>query len=183
MIKQYDERIMNILKDSFKSAINDDEWKDRSLMEWNYLFEDIDKIIEYVNNGKKGNLLVYTNMWYVLRDALDKIASLYDLEVLWLSDKGLMEEHLIAPIQNLYIVSGDGFEVSPKYKDKLCTIEDLKCIYEKEIIECMYNNKDDETIQNAWCKELVRLINGKISGEEIINELKSLNYFIDKVGI
>ena len=54
MFKQYkDERINELIKKSFEIAVKDDEWNIRNLQEWNILFEDIDKTLEYIENGYK----------------------------------------------------------------------------------------------------------------------------------
>ena len=71
MFKEYkDERINELIKKSFELAVRDDEWKLRYLQEWNILFEDIDKMLEYVENGYKGELRVNSNMWWVLQETL-----------------------------------------------------------------------------------------------------------------
>ena len=83
MIKQYeDERINELIKKSFELAVKDSEWNLRYLQEWNILFEDIDKMLEYVNNGYKGELRVNSNIWYILQDTLCAILRLYGLELI-----------------------------------------------------------------------------------------------------
>ncbi len=89
-MKQYlDERINNAIKESFEVAVKNSEWNERYLNEWNILFECIDKMLEYVNNDYKGELRLNVNMWWVLRDTLEKILNLYNLT---LDIESLMED-------------------------------------------------------------------------------------------
>lgn len=82
MFKNYkDERINELIKSSFELAVKDSEWNVRYLQEWNILFEDIDKVLEYVKNGYRGQLKLDINMWYILQDTLVQILNLYDLEL------------------------------------------------------------------------------------------------------
>lgn len=93
MIKEYkDERINKIIRHSFEVAVKDSEWELRSLAEWNILFNDIDKILEYVDNGKYGRLVVDSNIWWVLQNALIDVLDLYDLQLIGERDKNYMEE-------------------------------------------------------------------------------------------
>lgn len=97
MFKEYkDERINELIKKSFELAVRDDEWKLRYLQEWNILFEDIDKMLEYVENGYKGELRVNSNMWYILQDTLCAILRLYGLELI--GEERVSENELVVPI-------------------------------------------------------------------------------------
>ena len=97
MFKEYkDERINELIKKSFEIAVRDDEWKLRYLQEWNILFEDIDKMLEYVENGYKGELRVNSNMWYILQETLNRILALYDLRLI--GEEKVSENELVVPI-------------------------------------------------------------------------------------
>ena len=97
MFKEYkDERINELIKKSFELAVRDDEWKLRYLQEWNILFEDIDKMLEYVENGYKGELRVNSNMWYILQETLTRILALYDLRLI--GEEKVSENELVVPI-------------------------------------------------------------------------------------
>lgn len=94
MIKEYkDERINELIKKSFEYAINDSEWEYRYLSEWNLLFSAIDKMLDYINNGRVGELRLNTNMWYILSDTLCAILRLYDLELV--GEKQVSENELV----------------------------------------------------------------------------------------
>lgn len=100
MFKEYkDERINELIKKSFELAVRDDEWKLRYLQEWNILFEDIDKMLEYVENGYKGELRVNSNMWYILQDTLCAILRLYGLELI--GEERVSENELVVPISRI----------------------------------------------------------------------------------
>lgn len=100
MIKEYkDERINELIKKSFERAVKDDEWQIRYLQEWNILFEDIDKMLKYVENGYKGELRVNSNMWYILQDTLVEILALYDLELV--GEEKVSENELVVPIRKI----------------------------------------------------------------------------------
>ena len=71
----------NIIRKAFEVAIKDEEWTYRLLSEWNALFEEIDKVLEYVNNDYKGELRVNDNIWWVLEEALCKVLDLYNLQI------------------------------------------------------------------------------------------------------
>lgn len=178
-MREYNEDIEKILKRTFEIAVKDSEWGIRHLAEWNILFEGIDKTLEYVNGGKVGKLFLNSNMWYVLNDALVSVLALYDLKLI--GNEKITEHEEVVPINYLYYINGNGFEIALKYRGKQCTIEDLKKIYEKEIIERIHNNENDETIQNAWCKELIDLINNKLSCKNIVENLQSIDYIINQI--
>ena len=94
MFKEYkDERINELIKKSFELAVRDNEWELRNLQEWNILFEDIDKTLEYVENGYKGELRVNSNMWYILQETLIRILALYNLQLI--GEKKVSENELV----------------------------------------------------------------------------------------
>jgi len=96
MIKEYkDERINELIKKSFERAVKDDEWQIRYLQEWNILFEDIDKMLNYINNGCVGELRVNSNMWWVLQETLAEVLDLYGLELI--GEKRVSENELVIP--------------------------------------------------------------------------------------
>lgn len=90
-----DERINELIKKSFEIAVKDEEWEVRFLNEWNILFENIDKILAYVENGKQGKLFVNSNIWWVLQETLMKILDLYDLKLIG-ADKVTEEEEVVS---------------------------------------------------------------------------------------
>ena len=64
------EKINELIKKGFEIAVKDEEWKYRTLDEWNILFKDIDDILMYIRSGRKGDIYVNANMWWVLQDVL-----------------------------------------------------------------------------------------------------------------
>ena len=114
MFKEYkDERINELIKKSFELAVRDDEWKLRYLQEWNILFEDIDKMLEYVENGYKGELRVNSNMWYILKETLVKILALYDLQLI--GEEKVSENELVVPISKIGNIKEKIFEKMQEY--------------------------------------------------------------------
>ena len=114
MFKEYkDERINELIKKSFELAVRDDEWKLRYLQEWNILFEDIDKMLEYVENGYKGELRVNSNMWWVLQETLFKVLELYDLELI--GEEKVSENELVVPISRVGNIKEKVFEKMREY--------------------------------------------------------------------
>lgn len=90
-----DERINKLIKKSFEMATKDEEWNIRFLDEWNILFEDIDKMLEYIKNGKQGRLFVNSNIWWVLQETLVQVLELYNLKLIG-TDKVTDEEEVIS---------------------------------------------------------------------------------------
>ena len=114
MFKEYkDERINELIKKSFELAVRDNEWKLRYLQEWNILFEDIDKMLEYVENGYKGELRVNSNMWYILKETLVKILALYDLQLI--GEEKVSENELVVPISKIGNIKEKIFEKMQEY--------------------------------------------------------------------
>ena len=114
MFKEYkDERINELIKKSFELAVRDDEWKLRYLQEWNILFEDIDKMLEYVENGYKGELRVNSNMWYILQETLNRILALYDLRLI--GEEKVSENELVVPISKVGNIKEKIFEKMQEY--------------------------------------------------------------------
>lgn len=100
MFKEYkDERINELIKKSFEVAVRDDEWNIRNLQEWNILFEDIDKTLEYVENGYKGELRLNSNIWWVLNETLYKVLALYGLTLI--GEERVSENELVVPINEV----------------------------------------------------------------------------------
>ena len=114
MFKEYkDERINELIKKSFELAVRDNEWKLRYLQEWNILFEDIDKMLEYVENGYKGELRVNSNMWYILQETLVRILALYDLQLI--GEEKVSENELVVPISKVGNIKEKIFEKMQEY--------------------------------------------------------------------
>ena len=114
MFKEYkDERINELIKKSFELAVRDNEWKLRYLQEWNILFEDIDKMLEYVENGYKGELRVNSNMWYILKETLVRILALYDLQLI--GEEKVSENELVVPISKIGNIKEKIFEKMQEY--------------------------------------------------------------------
>ena len=114
MFKEYkDERINELIKKSFELAVRDNEWKLRYLQEWNILFEDIDKMLEYVENGYKGELRVNSNMWYILQETLVRILALYDLQLI--GEEKVSENELVVPISKIGNIKEKIFEKMQEY--------------------------------------------------------------------
>lgn len=138
MFKEYkDERINELIKKSFELAVRDDEWKLRYLQEWNILFEDIDKMLEYVENGYKGELRVNSNMWYILRETLVRILALYDLQLI--GEKKASENELVVPISKIGNIKEKIFNKMKEYgwNLKYNTSKDFDKVYNYH-----YNNLD-----------------------------------------
>lgn len=90
-----DERINELIKKSFEMATKDEEWNIRFLNEWNILFEDIDKMLEYIKNGKQGRLFVNSNIWWILQETLMQVLKLYNLKLIG-ADKVTEEEEVVS---------------------------------------------------------------------------------------
>lgn len=114
MIKEYkDERINELIKKSFERAVKDDEWQIRYLQEWNILFEDIDKMLKYVENGYKGELRVNSNMWYILQDTLVEVLALYDLELV--GEEKVSENELVIPTNKIGKIKAEIYKKMIQY--------------------------------------------------------------------
>ena len=119
MFKEYkDERINELIKKSFERAVKDDEWQIRYLQEWNILFEGIDKMLNYVNNGCVGELRVNSNMWWVLQETLAEVLNLYGLELI--GETRVSENELVIPKKDNQRTSKIRFKnLSEQYRDAL----------------------------------------------------------------
>ena len=142
MFKEYkDERINELIKKSFELAVRDDEWKLRYLQEWNILFEDIDKMLEYVENGYKGELRVNSNMWWVLQETLFKVLELYDLELI--GEEKVSENELVVPISRVGNIKEKVFNKMIQYGWNLAEneLEDFNNVYNThyDFIQSLYN--------------------------------------------
>ena len=138
MFKEYkDERINELIKKSFELAVRDDEWELRYLQEWNILFEDIDKMLEYVENDYKGELRVNSNMWYILQETLVKILALYDLQLI--GKEKVNENELVVPISKIGDIKEKIFNKMKEYGWNLeyNTNKDFDKVYNYH-----YNNLD-----------------------------------------
>lgn len=142
MFKEYkDERINELIKKSFELAVRDDEWKLRYLQEWNILFEDIDKMLEYVENGYKGELRVNSNMWWVLQETLFKVLELYDLELI--GEEKVSENELVVPISRVGNIKEKVFNKMIQYGWNLADneLEDFNNVYNThyDFIQSLYD--------------------------------------------
>ena len=144
MIKQYeDERINELIKKSFEVAVKDDEWNIRYLQEWNILFEDIDKTLEYVVNGYKGELRLNSNIWWVLQETLVKVLKLYGLELI--GEERVSENELVVPIKEVGKVKEEVFNKMIQYGWNLGDnkLEDFNNVYNihKDFLDSCYDFK------------------------------------------
>ena len=144
MIKQYeDERINELIKKSFEVAVKDDEWNIRYLQEWNILFEDIDKTLEYVENGYKGELRLNSNIWWVLQETLVKVLKLYGLELI--GEERVSENELVVPIKEVGKVKEEVFNKMIQYGWNLGDnkLEDFNNVYNihKDFLDSCYDFK------------------------------------------
>lgn len=138
MFKEYkDERINELIKKSFELAVRDDEWELRYLQEWNILFEDIDKMLEYVENDYKGELRVNSNMWYILRATLVRILALYDLQLI--GKEKANENELVVPISKIGDIKEKIFN---KMKEYGWNLEDNTNKDFDKVYNYHYNNLD-----------------------------------------
>ena len=165
MIKEYkDERINKLIKKSFELAVEDDEWNLRYLQEWNILFEDIDKMLEYVNNGYKGELRVNSNMWYILNDTLCAILKLYGLELI--GEERVSENELVVPIKEVGKVKEEVFNKMIQYGWNLedNKLEDFNNVYNihKDFLNSCYNFKCEVEENN----EILNMNNISVSSFE-----------------
>lgn len=146
MFKEYkDERINELIKKSFELAVRDDEWKLRYLQEWNILFEDIDKMLEYVENGYKGELRVNSNMWYILKETLARILALYDLKLI--GEEKACENELVIPINKIGNIKERIFDKMIQYGWNLGDneLEDFNNVYNihKNFLDSCYDFKSE----------------------------------------
>lgn len=156
MIKQYeDERINELIKKSFELAVKDSEWNLRYLQEWNILFEDIDKMLEYVNNGYKGELRVNSNIWYILQDTLCAILRLYGLELI--GEERVSENELVVPISRIG-------NIKEKIFNNMANLSITRIKYPKnDTTEYEYENLDNLLME---LKQMI--IDKKINKDDII---------------
>lgn len=144
MIKEYkDERINELIKKSFEVAVKDDEWDIRYLQEWNILFEDIDKTLEYVENGYKGELRLNSNIWWVLQETLVKVLKLYGLELI--GEERVSENELVVPIKEVGKVKEEVFNKMIQYGWNLGDnkLEDFNNVYNihRDFLDKCYDYK------------------------------------------
>lgn len=144
MFKEYkDERINELIKKSFEIAVRDDEWELRYLQEWNILFEDIDKMLEYVENGYKGELRVNSNIWWVLQETLVKVLELYDLQLI--GEEKVSEDELVVPISRVGNIKEKVFNKMIQYGWNLADneLEDFDNVYNihKNFLDSCYDFK------------------------------------------
>ena len=144
MFKQYkDDRINELIKKSFEIAVRDDEWNIRNLQEWNILFEDIDKTLEYVENGYKGELRLNSNIWWVLNETLYQVLALYDLTLI--GEDRVSENELVIPIKKVGNVKKEVFEKMIQYGWNLGDneLEDFDNVYDihKTFLDKCYDYK------------------------------------------
>lgn len=144
MFKEYkDERINDLIKRSFEIAVKDEEWKWRYLAEWNILFEGIDKTLEYVENGYKGELRLNDNMWWLLQETLVKVLRLYGLELE--EEERVSENTLVIPINKVGNVKDKVFNKMVQYGWNLGdnTNKDFEEVYEihKNFLDSCYDFK------------------------------------------
>ena len=138
-----EERINELIKKSFEIAVRDDEWKLRYLQEWNILFEDIDKMLEYVENGYKGELRVNSNIWWVLQETLVKVLELYDLQLI--GEEKVSEDELVVPISRVGNIKEKVFNKMIQYGWNLADneLEDFNNVYNihKNFLDSCYDFK------------------------------------------
>ena len=142
MIKEYkDERINELIKKSFERAVKDNEWQIRYLQEWNILFEDIDKMLKYVENGYKGELRVNSNMWWVLQETLVEVLALYDLELV--GEEKVSENELVIPINKVGKIKAEVFN---KMKQYGWNLENFDKVYDRhyDFIDKTYDYISEE---------------------------------------
>lgn len=84
ILKHYsNKKINDELRKMFEMAVKDDEYEERFNCggDFECLMEQIDKVINYVNNGCIGELRLNDNMWYICQETLYNILDLYGLEL------------------------------------------------------------------------------------------------------
>ncbi len=160
MIKIYkDERINEIIKHSFDVAFQDEEWTKglRSIEEWNILYDDIDEMLNYINNGKQGKLFLNSNMWWVLQNALVDILGVYNLELIGeRNDDGEKEEVVFKDAKYIrciikYIDENLPKEVIIKTNDEFIENEDDKIFfYGLSLVEIQDAVRNKTLLENEW---------------------------------
>lgn len=159
MMKEYkDERINEIIKYSLQVAYKDEEWTKglRSIEEWNILYDDIDKTLNYVNNGKQGKLILDSNMWWVLQNALIDILGLYGLELIGERDDNYMEEVVIKDAKYIrclikYVDENSSMEVIIKTNDEVLEDEDDKIFfYGLSLVQIQDAIRQEKILESEW---------------------------------
>ena len=183
MFKEYkDERINELIKKSFEIAVRDDEWELRYLQEWNILFEDIDKMLEYVENGCKGELRVNSNIWWVLQETLFKVLELYDLQLI--GEEKVSENELVVPISRSCYDFKEYDKIIKKHKFDMLFLEiyyNLTCNdkfetltdKEKEILICFIHRaylKDETRLDLGYMCDKAIELKDKILKDKILKE-------------
>lgn len=121
ILKVYaDERINKELKECVKYAVADDEFDYRydekyGMEDFNILLNNIDKILNYVNNGYKGELRLNTNIWEVCWQSLYRIMKLYDLEFAEKERRIADENELVIPTNKIGKIKAEIYKKMIQY--------------------------------------------------------------------
>ena len=83
ILKQYDDQRINTILNNLEFDIKKDE--EYSYRDINYdikeLCNNVDKVVEYVKNGKQWKLYLNSNIWNICLDSLVEILSIYNLKL------------------------------------------------------------------------------------------------------
>lgn len=159
MVKKYEnEKINEIIEYSFEVAFKDEEWEKglRNIEEWDILYDDIDRILDYVNNGKQGKLMVNSNMWWVLQNALVDILGLYELDLIGERNSDDMEEVIVKDAKYIkclvkYIDENSSIEVIIKTNDEVIESEDEKIFfYGLSLVDIQDAIRREEVLEDEW---------------------------------
>ncbi len=173
MLKKYeDERINTILSNLELEMKHDEEYCYRDIdCDMKELCDNIDKVVEYVKNGKQGKLYLNSNIWEICYQALSDILELYELQFIG-SDKITEQEEIVKLIDynnvkdNPDIEKGTTFE----FKNYICEVDDYNDDNPNESIVFIY--KSNEDFDNGDYIEQVSLSNNNIR-ENIEDYVKS----------
>lgn len=82
-MKQYDDQRINTILNNLEFDMKKDE--EYSCRDIDYdikeLCNNVDKVVEYVKNGKQGKLYLNSNIWNICLDSLVEILSIYNLKL------------------------------------------------------------------------------------------------------
>ena len=121
ILKTYeDERINKELKKCLVRAVADDEFDMRydlqcGMTDFKILLDNIDKIVDYANNGYKGELRLNSNIWEVCLETLSSILDLYGLEWENKETRKVTEAELVIPKSKVGVIKEKIFNKMIEY--------------------------------------------------------------------
>lgn len=117
ILKTYeDERINKELKKCLVRAVADIRYDLQcGMTDFKILLDNIDKVVDYANNGYKGELRLNSNIWEVCLETLSSIIDLYGLEWENKETRKLTEAELVIPKSKVGVIKEKIFNKMIEY--------------------------------------------------------------------